>query len=81
MNPKSVLYHKAYSGTLGYRCGLHIYLSDLVLAALDDAVYDREPGQATLRYPAGQVIKAPRLSAFKAWTANNCVMPLELERG
>jgi hypothetical protein len=27
------------------------------------------------------VIKAPRLSAFKAWTVNNGVMPLELERG
>jgi hypothetical protein len=52
-----------------------------VLAAIDDAVYDREHGQATLHYPAGQVIKAPRLSAFKAWTVNNCVMPLELERG
>jgi hypothetical protein len=52
-----------------------------VLAAIDDAVYDREHGQATLRYPAGQVIKAPRLGAFKAWTINNCVMPLELERG
>jgi hypothetical protein len=55
--------------------------SKSVLAALDDAVYDREHGQATLRYPAGQVIKAPRLSAFKAWTVNNGVMPLELERG
>jgi hypothetical protein len=44
-------------------------------------VYDREHGQATLCYPAGQVIKAPRLSAFKAWTVNNGVMPLELERG
>jgi len=52
-----------------------------VLAAIDDAVYDREHGQATLCSPAGQVIKAPRLSAFKAWTVNNCVMPLELERG
>ena len=52
-----------------------------VLAAIDDAVYDREHGQATLRYPASQVIKAPRLSALKAWTVNNCVMPLELERG
>ena len=28
-----------------------------------------------------QVITAPRLSAFKAWTVNNGVMPLELERG
>ena len=52
-----------------------------VLAALDGAVYDREHGPATLRYRAGQVIKAPRLSAFKAWTVNNGVMPLELERG
>ena len=52
-----------------------------VLASIDDAVYDREHGQATLRYPAGRLIKAPRLNAFKAWTVNNGVMPLELERG
>jgi hypothetical protein len=52
-----------------------------VLAAIDAAIYDRRGGKETLLYPAGQVIKAPRLSAFKAWTVNNCVMPLELEKG
>ena len=48
-----------------------------VLAAIDDAIYDRGGGKDTLRYPAGYVIKAPRLSAFKAWTVNNCVMPID----
>ena len=47
-----------------------------VLAAIDNAIYARERGADMLLYPAGQVIKAPRVSAFTAWTVNNCVMPL-----
>jgi hypothetical protein len=47
-----------------------------VLAAIDTAVVAHWAGDAIEVYPAGRVIKAPRLSASKEWSNNNCVAPL-----
>ena len=48
-----------------------------VLAAIDEAMYGRFGSEPTLLYPAGYVIKAPRLTDLKNWTVNNCVTPLD----
>jgi hypothetical protein len=58
-----------------------------VLAAIDEPIYasphlvygSPRLGTPALIYPAGHIIKVPRFTASKEWTAYNCVVPLEEE--
>jgi hypothetical protein len=51
-----------------------------VLAAIEHPIYGDYGEGKRLLYPAGHVIKAPRLTDIKAWTVNNCVTPLDKPR-